>query len=84
MFYVYLLCRTTYSMWLRKNSPLRRFAARVSGLAFSLALAVRPAGSAEAPGSRVGASAHREATRPQGALLTPEGPTRTMRGVPVR
>jgi len=29
----------------------RRFAARVSGLAFGLALAVRPAGSAEAPGS---------------------------------
>ena len=30
---------------------LHRFAARVSGLASGLALAVRPAGSAEAPGS---------------------------------
>jgi hypothetical protein len=51
---------------------LRRFAARQSGLAFGLALAVRPAGSAEVSGA-------------QGRVpLTLEGPTRTMRGVPAR
>src|SRR6202034_3042411 len=34
-----------------KQPARRRFAARLSGLAFGLALAVRPAGLAEAPGS---------------------------------
>jgi len=49
------------------------------GLACGLALAVRPAGSAEAPGStaRAGGRVPRS-----GAPLTLEGPTRTMRGVP--
>jgi hypothetical protein len=34
------------------QGQLRRFAARVPGLASGLALAVRPAGSVEAPGQR--------------------------------
>jgi hypothetical protein len=55
-----------------------RFAARAPGLALGLALAVRHAGLAEAPASRVcpkGCAA--------GAPLTLEGPARTMRGAPV-
>ena len=61
-----------------------RFAARVSGLAFGLALAVRPAGLVEAPGSRVGSKDRFcEAVRNDlGVPLTLEGPARTMRGVP--
>jgi len=55
---------------------------RISGLAFGLALAVRPAGAAEAPGS----TARRRRVPLAGceAPLTLEGPTRTMRGVPPR
>src|SRR5690349_3092466 len=56
-----------------------RFAARRSGLASGLARAVRPAGLAEAPGSRVCPKG-----RAVGAPLTLEGPARTMRGAPVR
>jgi hypothetical protein len=51
------------------------------GLASGLALAARPAGLAEAPGS----TARRRRVRAErgcGAPLTLEGPTRTMRGVP--
>jgi hypothetical protein len=63
-----------------------RFAARVPGLASGLALAVRPAGLAEAPASRAGpedafCGAVRKDLR---VPLTPEGPTRTMRGIPAR
>jgi hypothetical protein len=60
-----------------------RFAARPSGLAFGLALAVRPAGLAEVSGAQGWALAPIAlATRPEGAPLTLEGPARTMRGVP--
>ena len=38
-------------MWVPSHSS-RRFAARVSGLAFGLVLAVRPAGSAEVSGAQ--------------------------------
>jgi hypothetical protein len=61
-----------------RHAPLARFAARLSGLAFGLALAVRPAGLAEAPGSRACPKG-----RAAGAPLTLEGPARTMRGAPV-
>jgi hypothetical protein len=63
-----------------------RFAARFSGLASGLALAVRSAGSAEAPGSRVGPEDRFcEAVRNDLRVpLTLEGPTRIMRGVPAR
>ena len=64
------------------NSPLR-FAARSWGLASGLALAVRPAGSAEAPGSTARRRRVR-AKRGREAPLRLEGPTRTMRGDPVR
>ena len=63
------------------------FAARVSGLAFDLARAVRPAGSAEVSGAQgwvpkiVSAKAVRNDLR---VPLTLEGPARTMRGVPAR
>ena len=63
--------------------PLWRFAARVSGLAFGLALAVRPAGSAEVSGVN-GAPQARPRGAGRGAPLRLEGPTRTMRGVPPR
>jgi len=63
---------------------------RVSGLASGLALAVRPAGSAEAP--RQGwvpkmLSANRVCGAVRKDLRVPlcvEGPTRTVRGVPAR
>ena len=57
---------------------------RGSGLAFGLALAVRPAGSA--PGSRVGhEDSFCEAVRNDlWVPLTLEGPARTTRGVPAR
>ena len=65
-----------------------RFAACASGLASGLALAVRPAGSAETGlrRSRVGPEDRFcEAVRNDlGVPLTLEGPTRTMRGVPAR
>jgi hypothetical protein len=63
-----------------------RFAARVPGLASGLALAVRPAGSVEAPRARVGpedafcGAARKDLRVP----LRVEGPTRTMRGVPAQ
>ena len=57
-----------------------RFAACASGQASCLALAARPAGLAEAPGSRVCGAKHRRAV---GAPLRLEGPARTMRGAPV-
>ena len=47
-----------------------RFAARLSGLASGLALAVRPAGLAVAPGPRVGACAHRRGDATEGSALT--------------
>ena len=61
-----------------------RFAARASGLASGLALAVRPAGSLEAPRARVGpedpfCGAVRKDLR---VPLRVEGAARTMRGVP--
>jgi hypothetical protein len=64
--------------------PRRRFAARVSGLASGLALAVRPAGLVEAPRAWVGpedafCGAVRKDLR---VPLRVEGPIRTMRGVP--
>jgi len=65
---------------------LQRFAALISGLVSGLALAVRPAGSAEAPRARVGpedafCGAVRKDLR---VPLRVEGPGRTMRGVPAR
>ena len=63
---------------------LRRFAACVSGQAFGLALAVRPAGSLEAPRARVGpedpfcGAVRKDLQVP----LRVEGVARTMRGVP--
>jgi len=58
-----------------------RFAARLSGLASGLVLAVRPAGSALGlQGQRRAAGASRAAGCK--APLRPEGPTRTMGGVP--
>jgi hypothetical protein len=59
---------------------LSRFAVRAPGRAFGLALAVRPAGSAEAPGST--ARQRRVPLAGCEAPLRLEGPTRTMRGVP--
>ena len=65
---------------------LRRFAARLPGLASGLALAVRPAGAAEAPRARVGpedpfcGAVRKDLWVP----LRVEGPTRTMRGIPAR
>ena len=61
-----------------------RFVARLPGLAFGLALAVRPAGSLEAPRARVGpedpfCGAVRKDLR---VPLRVEGAARTMRGVP--
>jgi hypothetical protein len=61
----------------------QRFAARFSGLASGLALAVRPAGSA------LGLQGQRRAAGrvPRSGMLSTvrlEGPTRTMRGVPNR
>jgi hypothetical protein len=58
----------------------------LSGLASGLALAVRPAGSAEAPRARVGPEdAFCEAVRKDLRVpLQVEGLTRTMRGVPAR
>ena len=50
------------------------------GLAFDVALAVRPAGVAEAPGSTAAEGASRAAGCE--ALLRLEGPPRTMRGIP--
>ena len=63
-----------------------RFAACASGLASGLALAVRPAGSLEAPRARVGpedpfCGAVRKDLR---VPLRVEGAARTMRGVPAR
>ena len=60
-----------------------RFAARFSGLAFGLALAVRPAGAVEAPRARVGPEdAFCEAVRKDLRVpLRVEEPPRTMRGV---
>ena len=63
-----------------------RFAARISGLAFGQALAVRPAGLAGLRRSRVGpedrfCGAVRNDLR---VPLTLEGLARTMRGVPAR
>ena len=55
-----------------------------SGLAFGLALAVRPAGSAGLRGSKVGACAHRLGDATEGNALDAGGATRTMRGVPAR
>ena len=63
-----------------------RSAARVSGLASGLALAVRPAGSAEVSGAQGWVLKIVSAERSEtlfGCPLTLEGPTRTMRGVPV-
>ncbi len=69
----------------RPFAAARRFAARPSGLASGRPLAVRPAGAAETPlvkgGPVCGPSRQRRAA---GAPLTPEGPPRTIRGVPVR
>ena len=69
----------------------QRFAARLLGLASGLALAVRPAGSAEAPRARAGSrrcflrSGFCGAVRKELRVpLRVEGPTRTMRGVPAR
>ena len=59
---------------------LRRFAARLSGLASGLALAVRPAGLALGlQGQRRAARASRAAG--MRSTVRPEGPARTMRGV---
>ncbi len=60
----------------------RRFAARVSGLAFGLALAVRPAGLAEV--SRVNGAPGASRVVGCEAPLRLEGPAQTMRGVPAR
>ena len=57
----------------RRRVELLRFAARVPGLASGLALAVRPAGSAVAPGSRVGACAHRLGDATEGSALDAGG-----------
>ena len=62
---------------------MQRFAALISGLVSGLALAVRPAGSAEAPRARVGpedafCGAVRKDLR---VPLRVEGAARTMRGV---
>ncbi len=59
-------------------------AARVSGLASGLALAVRPAGSVEAPVLKGGfwrSFLRRGFRNDLQVPLTLEGPTRTMRGV---
>ena len=55
------------------------------GLAFGLALAVRPAGSAVAPGSRVGACAHRLGDATEGSALDAGGadPDNARRSGPV-
>ena len=65
------------------DDELRRFRRARSGLASGLALAVRPAGSAEAPRARVGpedafCGAVRKDLR---VPLRVKGPTRTMRGI---
>ena len=65
---------------MRVDAGTRHLAARLSGRASGLALAVRPAGPAEAPGQRRAAGASRVAGC--GAPLRLEGPARTMRGVP--
>jgi len=61
-----------------------RFAARSPGLASGLALAVRPAGAAEVSGVKGGRLRPSPWRHAAGAPLTPEGPSRTMRGVPAR
>jgi len=63
-----------------------RFAARLSGLASGLALAVKPAGSAEAPALKGGSQdPFCEAVRKDlGVPLTLEGTTWTICGVPSR
>jgi hypothetical protein len=65
------------------RASLRRFAACLSGRAFGLALAVRPAGLAEAPGSRVCACAASDA--PEGSALDAGGasPDNARRSGPV-
>ena len=83
-----LLCQLgfIFSSWFDPAMPLVeiRFAARLGGLAFGLALAVRPAGSLEAPRARVGpedpfcAAVRKDLRVP----LRVEGAARTMRGVP--
>ena len=68
----------------RRPIHSRRFAARVSALASGLALAIRPAGSALAPGST--ARRRRVRAGPRGARMRSTvdagGPTWIMRGVP--
>jgi hypothetical protein len=68
------------------GSALWRFAARASGLASGLALAVRPAGSAKAPALKGGPEdPFCEAVRRDLRVpLTLKGPTWIMRGVPGR
>jgi hypothetical protein len=59
---------------------MQRFAARVPGLAFGLALAVRPAGAAETVQGQQRAAGASRGARCE-AVLRLEGPLRTMRGI---
>ena len=70
---------------------MSRFAARALGLAFGLALAVRPVGSAEVSARKGGSRRSFLRSGFCGAVrkdlrvpLRVEGPTRMMRGVPAR
>ena len=72
-------------MWVPSRSS-RRFAARRSGLASGLALAVRPAGLAEVSGAqgRVLKIVSAKRQKRSSGALDAGGPAWTMRGVPAR